>query len=250
MIYITGDTHSDFSRFNRSNFSEQKHMTKEDFVIICGDFGGIWDEKESNTETYWLDWLDHKNFTTLFLCGNHENFDRLYTYPIEMWHGGKVHKIRDSVIHLMRGQVYELCGKIFFTFGGAKSHDMEGRILDPAAPGYHLKKKELDRSGLFYRVAHKSWWEQELPSEDEMREGRENLAAYHNHVDYILTHCAPTSVQEQLGRADYGADILTEYLEQIHKECRYRRWFCGHYHKDGVINRRDRVIYEALLRIV
>ena len=30
-----------------------------------------------------LDWLDGKAFTTLFVDGNHENFDRLYAYPVE-----------------------------------------------------------------------------------------------------------------------------------------------------------------------
>ena len=62
-------------------------------------------------EKYWLDWLDNKNFTTLFVDGNHENFTRLYNYPVEEWHGGKVHKIRDSVIHLMRGEIFDIDNK-------------------------------------------------------------------------------------------------------------------------------------------
>ena len=109
MIYITGDCHSNFERFNPRNFPEQKEMTKDDYVIICGDFGGVWNKDgESKMETSALDWLDGKAFTALFVDGNHENFDRLYAYPVEMWHGGKVHKIRSSVIHLMRGQIFEL----------------------------------------------------------------------------------------------------------------------------------------------
>ena len=64
-------------------------------MIICVDFGGVWHrDEESKEETMVLDWLDSRPFTTLFVCGNHENFDRLYQYPIEDWHGGKVHKIR------------------------------------------------------------------------------------------------------------------------------------------------------------
>lgn len=57
MIYITGDTHAEFKhRFNMENFPEQKEMTKDDYVIICGDFGGVWDVGwESKTEKYWLD---------------------------------------------------------------------------------------------------------------------------------------------------------------------------------------------------
>ena len=109
MIYITGDCHGNFERFNASIFSEQNEMTKDDYVIICGDFGGVWNkDEESKMETMILDWLDCKPFTTLFVSGNHENFDRLMVYPVEEWHGGKVQKIRPSVIHLMRGQVYEL----------------------------------------------------------------------------------------------------------------------------------------------
>lgn len=38
---------------------------------------------ESKMETSALDWLDGKAFTTLFVDGNHENFDRLYAYPVE-----------------------------------------------------------------------------------------------------------------------------------------------------------------------
>ena len=44
MIYITGDCHGDFKRFNKKNFPEQLEMTKDDFVIICGDFGGVWNK--------------------------------------------------------------------------------------------------------------------------------------------------------------------------------------------------------------
>ena len=44
MIYITGDTHGDWmSRLNTNAFPEQKSMTKQDYVIICGDFG-IWND--------------------------------------------------------------------------------------------------------------------------------------------------------------------------------------------------------------
>ena len=99
MFYITGDTHADFSRFKENKFPIQSEMTKNDYIIICGDFGGVWNYiVESIYEKHWLDWLNNKNFTTLFVDGNHENFERLYNYPVEEWHGGKVHKIRESHI--------------------------------------------------------------------------------------------------------------------------------------------------------
>ena len=49
MIYITGDTHSDFSRFTEENFPIQSEMTKDDYIIICGDFGGVWTFEEESS---------------------------------------------------------------------------------------------------------------------------------------------------------------------------------------------------------
>lgn len=50
MIYITGDCHRNFERFNKRRFPEQVEMTKDDYVIICGDFGGVWEEELSSEE--------------------------------------------------------------------------------------------------------------------------------------------------------------------------------------------------------
>ena len=106
-IFITGDTHGDFSRLLPAAFHEQRDLTKEDYLIICGDFGGVWDGGDA--EQQWLDWLETRSFTTLFVSGNHENYDLLRNYPISQWHGGLVQAIRPSVLHLMRGQLYNIC---------------------------------------------------------------------------------------------------------------------------------------------
>ena len=95
MIYCTGDTHGNWNRFSTDIFPEQKEMTRDDFVIICGDFGLWADTKE---EKYWLDWLNDKPFTTLFIDGNHENFSRLNNeFEVVGFHGGKAHKVRDNI---------------------------------------------------------------------------------------------------------------------------------------------------------
>jgi hypothetical protein len=86
--------------------------------------------------------LEEKPFTTLFGSGNHENFDLLAEYPVEDWHGGKVQRIRPSVIHLMRGQVYSIQGKTFFTMGGASSHDINGGILEPDDPLFEKNARD------------------------------------------------------------------------------------------------------------
>ena len=253
MIYITGDCHGDFDKFDIDIFPEQKEMTKDDFMIICGDFGGIWDKDISGEwETKLLDKLDSKPFTTLFVDGNHENFDRLYSYPVEEWNGGKVHKIRPSVIHLMRGQVFTItiAGKKIFTFGGAKSHDISGGILEYDDPDFFNKRMALEENFKSYRVNHYSWWEQELPSEEEMMEGITNLQAYGNEVDFIVSHCCAASTQALIGGGKYKRDYLNEYLEKIRQSVQFKKWFFGHYHNNRSVNAQEILLYEQIMRIV
>ena len=240
MIYITGDCHQDFRRFSTRIFPEQKGMTKEDYVIICGDFGGVWNQGgENKEEKHLCDWLEGKPFTTLFVDGN----------PVEEWHGGKVHKIRPSVIHMMRGQVFEIDGKSIFTFGGASSHDIDGGILEPEGPDFKRKKRMLDQDWRPYRINHVSWWSQELPTEEEMEEGRRNLAAHGNKVDFIVTHCCASSTQILLGGKLYRPDTLTAYLEEIRQNTSFRKWFFGHYHDNRNVNAQEILLYEQIIRI-
>lgn len=252
MIYITGDCHQDFRRFNKENFPEQRQMTKEDFVIICGDFGGVWDVGwESKSEKWWMDWLENLPFTTLFVDGNHENFDRLNGYPIESWNGGKVHKIRPSVIHLMRGQIFTLQGKKVFTFGGASSHDISGGILDTEAKNFKEKKRNLDKGDKPYRINHLSWWKEELASKEEMEEGRKNLREHDYTVDFIVTHCCSTSTQIALGgQGLFEADCHTDYLEFVKNYANYKKWFFGHYHDNQNVNEKEILLYEQIIRIL
>lgn len=250
MIYITGDCHGDFKRFNTRNFPEQKEMTKKDFMIVCGDFGGVWNKKEeSKQEINTLDWLEEKPFTTLFVDGNHENFDRLKEYPEERWNGGKVHRIRPSVFHLMRGQVFQLNEKKIFVFGGASSHDIDGGILETEDSHFKKKRKALDEEGKSYRINHVSWWKEELPSAEEMEEGRRNLQRVDDKVDFIVTHCCASSTQLLLGHGNYQPDILTAYLEEIRQVVQFKKWFFGHYHDNQNVSAKEILLYEQMIRI-
>lgn len=241
MIYITGDTHSDFSRFTEENFPIQSEMTKDDYIIICGDYGGVWTfEEESRREKEALDWLNNKNFTTLFVDGNHENYTRLYNYPIEEWKGGKVHKIRDSVLHLMRGEIFDIDNKRIFAFGGARSHDIQDGILnlDEEEKIYEYRKR-----GAYFRIRDFSWWDLELPTKQEMENGIKNLEKINYKVDYIISHCCPTNVQALINSA-YKRDILTDYLQQISEKCTFKRWYFGHYHDYKQVNSQFTLLYE------
>lgn len=251
MIYITGDCHARFTRFDTENFPEQSEMTKEDYVIICGDFGGVWNmNEESPNEKWWMDWLEDKPFTTLFVDGNHENFDRLYAYPVEEWKGGKIHRIRPSVIHLMRGQVFIIEGKKIFTFGGAKSHDISGGILELDDPDFYEKRRALEKGWKPYRINHQSWWAQELPTEEEMEEGRTNLKKHGNSVDFIITHCCSSSTELLLGGGRFENDYLNHYFEEIRHNVKFKKWIFGHYHDNRKVNAEEVLIYEQIVRIV
>lgn len=247
MIFITGDTHGDVRRFNNNSFYEQKEMTKDDYVIILGDFGMVWDYNgESRYEKYWLDWLDEKPFTTLFIDGNHENYDRLDAMEVEQWHGGKVHKVRPSVIHLMRGQVFDIEGLKVFTFGGASSHDIKDGVLESGDPRIKIWSKDYDK---LFRINKMSWWDRELPSEAEMEEGRQNLDKIDWTVDFILTHCTSASTTAVIGVGNYGQDILTKYLQEIKEKLTYKKWFFGHHHIDKVISAEEICLFEQIVQV-
>ena len=134
MICITGDTHGGFQRFGNKYFPQQREMSRDDYMIISGDFGGLWDG--SAEENYWLNWLEDKPWTTLWVDGNHENFDMLKRLPVEEWKNGRVQRIRPHILRLLRGQACEIDGLTFFTMGGASSHDIQDGILDPSAPDF------------------------------------------------------------------------------------------------------------------
>lgn len=231
MIYITGDCHGDFSKFSTKNFPEQKNLTKSDYVIICGDFGGMWQRKLTKEEDYWLEWLNDKPFTTLVVDGNHENFDRLYNVPRVELFGGQVGFIRPGILHLLRGEVYNIDGVRVFTFGGASSHDISDGILDYNDPAWREKALKLEHTGRqMYRVRGLTWWDEELPSILEEENAWANLAKCDNEVDLVITHCAPTSIQGMLGFNN--EDYLNEFLEDVYSKVTFKHWFFGHYHTE------------------
>lgn len=165
MIFITGDTYG-----NQYKWVEQIEpaLSPSDIIFVCGDFGvGFWNGHYWSEETFY-DFLSEQAYLVLFIDGNHENVDKLNSYPSETWCGGKVHKIRNKVNHLMRGEVYCIEGNIIFVMGG----------------GYSIDK--------YRRTEGVSWWSQEMPSEEEYHNALVNLEEVGNHVDYIFTHTAPS----------------------------------------------------------
>ena len=247
MIYVTSDLHGNTLRFQPQYFPEQSDMTKDDYMIVCGDAGLVWHGDKSDDPQ--LDRLEALPFTVLFLDGNHENFDALNEYPVEEWHGGKVHRIRSHVIHLMRGQAFELQGRTFFTMGGAQSHDIADGILDMDSPDFYERYDSLRRNRGQFRINHISWWEGELPSDEEYAEARQTLERLDWKVDYIITHCAPTAIQQKIN-ADFKSDRLTDFLEEIRCRSQFHHWLFGHYHDNQIIDEKYVLLYEQMVRIL
>lgn len=215
MIFITGDTHreQDIYKINPDDgFQQGKQLTEQDTIIICGDFGCIWDGGKG--DDFWLNWLDSLPWTTCFIDGNHENFDLLDQYPVETWNQGKVHRIRDRIVHLMRGETYTIEGVRFFCFGGGVSHDAQ------------------------YRTEGVNWWKQELPNQAEVQNAYHNLEKSNWDVDVILSHDVylkhPFSKKYPIEWDRYSRDSVDihEFLQEVEEKTNYKIWFHGHYHKD------------------
>lgn len=224
MIYVTGDTHADIdmSKLSGKYFPEGKALTKSDYVIICGDFGLVWDG--SSREKWWQKWLAERPWTTLFVDGNHENFDMLETLPVEEKFGTPVSRINDSIYWLRRGEVYDIDGRSFFAMGGATSHDQG------------------------FRREFVSWWRQEMPNAKEMEHALESLDRHDNEVDFVLTHCAPSSVQARVNPR-YETDSLTDFLDVVRGKIRFKAWFFGHYHTDMENIAPFRALYHDIIKI-
>jgi DNA repair exonuclease SbcCD nuclease subunit len=218
-IGITGDTHGDL------NFKKvfQAKKLGLDILIIAGDFGYIWTGNEKEQKQ--LNYLNKIGVQVLFCDGNHENFNILNSYPITEKYGGRVHKIRDNIIHLIRGEIYKIDNKSFFVFGGANSTDKE------------------------WRTENKTWWKEEMPSELEMNYGLVNLDSHNNKVDYIITHtCYPSALIKVGGQ--YRADELSDYLNQIKITVNYKYWYFGHMHNDfRIIDDNTQCLYRDIIEL-
>lgn len=222
MLYITGDTHGKYDPF--LSRLRTYSLSKEDTVIVCGDFGFVWDIPQYR---YFLAKLTAAPFTIAFVDGNHEDFYLLNTFPIINWNGGNVHKIAGNIYHLMRGQCFEIEGKSFFTMGGAYSIDRATRI-----------------EGV-------SWWREELPTDEEYKIAEETLKQCGYTVDYVLTHDIPKFAIYELGFSpDENGTKLTEYFDLLYEKMKFKKWFAGHYHVNRLVHENLQILFDdvALLR--
>ena len=223
MVYITGDMHSDEARLYDK---EWRKLKKGDTLIVCGDFGYIWAGGKEERE--YIKYLGSRKFTVAFLDGTHDNLDRINAARTTYWKGGMVHRISDNLLHLMRGQVFEIEGNKIFTFGGGESTDKD------------------------MRIPTKLWWRDEMPSALEMTEAAKCLDEREKQVDYILTHEPPSLVKSaMLLRKSLPENVnkLNGFLEEIDENCKYKHWFFGSMHEDRLVTPKHTCVFKKILPI-
>ena len=239
MIFITGDTHNslDFDRLD--NFKQRMNLagnplTKNDKLIVAGDFGIPWVHiptlekiipdyskdlswvQQISNDSMLIKYLEEYPCEVLFVDGNHDNFDVYDELPEEERYGSVVGKLSENIYHLKRGNVYILEGYKVFTFGGAES---------------------IDRAR---RTDKLSWWDREIPSREEYYHGLETLAKNNFEVDFVISHTMPRSMLKQanfdlaMGVDPHKlTDPVGEMLDFYMNKLKFNMWYVGHMHVDS-----------------
>ena len=226
---IKNDVYCVYKEFeNQSGFVENRNQ------YICR----IYKNKELNNyvEINNIDYNDYmycftmpygtlitKNQGRIAFTGN--CFTLLNKFPIQKWNGGKVHFINDSIIHLMRGQVFTIDGLKFFTMGGATSIDK------------HRRKEGV------------SWWKEEMPSRKEFDEAMDNLDRNNWKVDYVISHTTSMRIMQERSYIKEN-NVLNKFFDMLEKELEYKHWYFGHFHNSVGIDDKHTMIYNEIIKLV
>jgi len=227
-LYTLGDIHGDLEikALFDINFPAGKSLTKDDYVLICGDFGLIFDHTSSGkTEQKWIDWLTHRPWTTLFIDGNHECHPRLLALPTKEMFGSEVGIVSDSIFHLKRGNIYNIDSNKCFCFGGADSIDKD------------------------YRIQGISWWPEEIPNRKEFNLGLKNLIMSKWEVDYVFTHTAPHSVLPEFYKSYKPNDPTQKMLDEYYEKLKFKHWYCGHFHVNKDFADNVSCLYHKIVKV-
>ncbi len=218
MIYITGDIHGDYSRFKSPAL---RRLKKNDALIICGDFGFIWDGGKAEKKL--LKKIGRKRYNVLFVEGSHENYDLLEQYEVSEWCGGKTRVISGRLRQLMRGQVYEIAEKTVFAMGGGQSDDSADLIEG------------------------QNWWQREIPTEEELAEAVANLEKAGNSVDFIVTYEPPAKLHDFIDHKSGDVNHINTFLNSIYENAEFSKWFFGKLHLNKLVPPKYHAVYDGII---
>lgn len=232
---LIGDTHGsiDLAKVTTHILS---HLSPEDAIIHCGDFGVSWLGQEDESYAFWRG-LDQM----VYIClGNHENYDWILKKPIVYRNGGLGYLLGENLFAPLRGEILTIGDKRFWFYSGGYSVDF------------------------LYRTPGKTIWKDELATRQESDRAVRNLS-YHGPVDYVISHDGPRAfimkhwgypiggpkpayyamlgvLEEDIIHAGFALD------EVYHQPELWQRWFFGHHHRDGDVERL-RPIYRDIILI-
>ncbi|MFA9380801.1 MAG: metallophosphoesterase [Acetanaerobacterium sp.] len=220
MIYITGDMHGDINRFKSR---AMKRLKRGDFLIVCGDFGFVWEGGKKERKQ--LAWIAKRRFTTLFLDGVHENRALLNAFPQSEMFGGEVRRLGERLFWLQRGQVFVIDNKRIFAMGGGESEDSAADAAPDAA------------------------WSEDLPTTQEIVSAARRLAEANYAVDYVVTYEAATTIKNAMNIRQDTINPLNAFLDRVLRQCTFRKWFFGCYHIDRKISHAHRAMFRDVVPV-
>ncbi len=218
MIYVTGDTHGDESRFKQF---KKLFPKRQDHLLICGDFGFVWDKTEKEKKR--LARLERLDCMILFVEGIHDNLDLLEQCPEEEYCGGRVRRVGKNILWMQRGEVFTIEGLRVFALGGGESIDADER-----------------EEGV-------NWWPHEMPSTEELAAARASLERAGNEVDLIITHQHPDLELGLVDPCHQRINSLTAFLRVTAQTVHYRHWYFGGEHIDRALSPRMTAVFEKVL---
>ena len=228
-LFVTGDCHgeTDISKLNTRRFPLQKEMTKEDVMVVLGDWGGIWygteDKRYAQKDQHTIKWWDEKPWTTFVVLGNHENYDAIEQLPETTMFGGPVRKVTDSIFIAETGVIYTICGKKCLVLNGANSHDMWCR-----------------KEGV-------NWWAQEAIHQDDANKAIIALAQVNDEIDYFFTHAGGGVASLMCGHTPDSSDNWVDFVMNHLPADGEWKHFCGHLHRDMCASERTKILYQDVI---
>ena len=228
MIYLTGDKHRNFKRV--AAFCDTVESTKDDILVIMGEAGVNYYGGEKDRSLKRL--LAELPITLFSIHGNHEQRPERLGYTEMAWRGGIVYAEPElpNLLFAKDGEIYVLDGKRCIAIGGAYSVDKPIRL----AEGW-------------------GWWPDEQPSPETRERVEKRLEAEGWRVDIVFSHTCPLKYEPRevfiggVNQAD--VDKSTErWLDTIEDRLDYKRWHCGHFHTDKVIDK-IRFLYNDFIEL-
>lgn len=179
-----------------------------DVAVQVGDFGWNLDAKFLKAVE---EYLQIKNMYLFYLPGNHEDYNKLYSYPLDEF---GTRPITERIINLPRGFRWNWNGVDYMALGGAHSID-----------------KLYRKTG----GPNQTWWPQERITDEEAA-----YASREGNVDIMLTHDCPTGINIPgitKGDTTYWPKVMVDEsnasrdtVRRVVDAVRPKRLICGHYH--------------------